>query len=105
MKPIEIDIDIHTLTPSEFKDHELIDIREPQEIEEWPSLQECRHIAFSEFPLNLGQFDKKRSYLLFCAKGVRSHFMAQAMTQEGYKAVSVNNGIASVNAYLKKISS
>lgn len=98
-----IDIDIHSLTKEDLKKYELIDIREPQEIEEWPPLRSCRHVPFSQFPFNKAEFDKNKSYLLFCAKGGRSHYMADALTQEGYKALSVNNGIASLNSYLKNL--
>lgn len=105
MKPTEIDINIHSINPEDLKQYELIDIREPQEIEEWPPLKPCRQIPFSQFPLNKDAFDKKKSYLLFCAKGGRSHFMAEVLLQEGVNALSVNHGIASVNNYLKNLNS
>ncbi len=98
-----IDIDIHNLSQEDLKNYELIDIREEEEIEEWPPLQECRHVPFSQFPYNKEELDKNKSYLLFCAKGGRSHFMAEALVKEGYKALSVNGGIASLNSYLKKL--
>ena len=98
-----IDIDIHSLKEKDFKNYELIDIREEDEIEDWPPLKPCQHIPFSDFPLNKNEFDKNKSYLLFCAKGGRSHFMAEVLIKEGYQALSVNNGIASVNAYLKTL--
>ena len=99
----EIDIDINTIKPEDLKNYELIDIREKDEIEEWPPLQECRHVPFSEFPHNVHELDKNTSYLLFCAKGGRSHYMAEALIQAGYKAFSVNHGIGYLNSYLKNI--
>jgi rhodanese-related sulfurtransferase len=100
-----IDIDIHTISQEDLNNYELVDIREQDEIDIWPPLKKCRHVPFSKFPDNKTQFDKDKSYLLFCAKGGRSHFMAEALAQEGYKVLSVNNGIASVNSYLKKLES
>ena len=100
-----IDIDIHRIDPSELKNYELIDIRESEEIEDLPPLRPCRHVPFSEFPFNKDSFDKQKSYLLCCAKGGRSHFMAEALTKEGYKAQSINNGIASLNSYLRTLKS
>ena len=97
-----IDIDIHTITKNDLKNYELIDIRESEEIDAWPPLVECRHVPFSQFPLNKDEFDKNKSYLIFCAKGGRSHRMVEALINDGYKALSVNNGIASVNSYLEK---
>jgi thiamine biosynthesis protein ThiI len=98
-----IDIDISSLSKEELKNYELIDIREQDEIDDWPPIVPCCHLPFSEFPSNKDQLDKSKSYLLFCAKGGRSHFMAEALAQEGYSALSVNNGIVSVNSYLQKI--
>lgn len=100
-----IDIDIQSIKGNDLTKYELIDIRELDEIEDWPPLKPCRHIPFSEFPSNQTEFDKNKTYLLFCAMGGRSHFMAEALVNEGYQALSVNNGIASVNAYLKNLSS
>ena len=101
MNPTEVDINIHSISKEDLKNYELIDIREKEEIEDWPPLKPCRQIAFSQFPTNIDQFDKNKSYLLFCAKGGRSHFMAEAMVQEGYKVLSINHGIPSVNSYFK----
>jgi rhodanese-related sulfurtransferase len=100
-----IDIDIHTIAKEDLKNYELIDIREAQEIDEWPPLVPCRHVPLSQFPLNKDAFDKNTSYLLYCAKGGRSHYLAEILISEGYKAQSVNNGIASLNSYLKKLDS
>ncbi len=98
-----IDVDIDSLRVSDFQDYNLIDIREHEEILDYPSVLPCPHIPFSGFPDNIHEFDKSEKYLLFCAMGGRSHYMAEALRQMGVEALSVNNGIASVNAYLKKI--
>lgn len=101
MIPTAVDINIHSIKPADLKNYELIDIRESAEILDWPPLKACRHVPFSDFPNNISAFDKNKTYLLFCAKGARSHFMAEAMVKEGYKALSVNHGIPSLNSYLK----
>ena len=62
-----IDIDIHSISKEDLKNYELIDIREQEEIDEWPPLKSCRHVPFSEFPANKDQLDKNKSNLLFCA--------------------------------------
>ena len=100
-----IDIDIHSIKEDDLKNYELIDIRETEEIQDCPPLKPCRHVPFSDFPSNKEEFDKNKSYLLFCAAGGRSHFMAEELTKEGYQTLSVNNGIASLNIYLKKLGS
>src|SRR2546423_1800058 len=83
----------------------IADTPDATEIEEWPPTKPCRQVPFSQFPFNKDDLDKNKSYLIFCAKGGRSHFMAEVLVNEGYRALSVNNGIASVNAYLKKLES
>ena len=98
-----IDIDIHCIDTADLKNYELIDTRETEEIEDLPPLRPCRHVPFSEFPLNKESFDKQKSYLLCCARGGRSHFMAEALVKDGYKAQSINNGIISLNSYLKAL--
>jgi len=96
-----IDIDIHSLSEADLKKYKLIDIREESELLDWPCLVACPHVPMSGFPQNMDRFNKKDQYLIFCAKGGRSHHLAEILTGEGYKAFSVNNGITSVNAYLK----
>ena len=49
----------------------------------------------------MDSFNKNDNYLIFCAMGGRSHHLAEILSQQGYTAYSVNNGIDSVNAYLK----
>ncbi len=101
MNPADIDIDIDGISPEDFKKYELVDVREDEEILEWPALAEHLCMPCSGFPLNKDVLDKNKPYLIFCAKGGRSHHVAELLQAEGYNAVSVNNGIASVNAYLE----
>ncbi len=99
MNPADIDID--SISPEDFKKYELVDVREDEEIQEWPALAEHLCMPSSGFPFNKDVLNKDKPYLIFCAKGGRSHHVAELLQAEGYNAVSVNNGIASVNAYLK----
>ncbi len=101
MNPADIDIDIDSISPEDFKKYELVDVREDEEVQELPALAEHLCMPCSEFPLNKDVLSKDKSYLIFCAKGGRSHHVAELLQAEGYNAVSVNNGIASVNAYLE----
>ncbi|MBF0490901.1 MAG: hypothetical protein HQL15_09905 [Candidatus Omnitrophica bacterium] len=103
MKPTAVDINIHSISKEDLTKYEMIDIREPAEIADWPPLRPCKQIPFSLFPENIDQFDKSKSYLLFCAKGGRSQFMAEDMVQLGFKALSINHGIPSVNSYFKNL--
>ena len=97
---MNIDIDLDTLPQNDFKNYTLVDIREEEEIFISPSLIPCPHVPLSGFPDNKTFFNKNDSYLIFCAKGGRSHHMAEFLSKEGYKTFSVNDGISSINAYL-----
>lgn len=101
MNPADIDIDIHDISPEDFKKYELVDVREDEETQECPAQAEHLCMPCSEFPFNKEILNKNKPYLIFCAKGGRSHHVAELLQAEGYNAVSVNNGIASVNAYLQ----
>ena len=96
-----IDIDIHSLNKGDFKNYKLVDIREDNELAQWPCLIACPHIPLSGFPENMDKFNKDENYLIFCAMGGRSHHLAEILAHQGYTAYSVNNGIGAVNAYLK----
>jgi len=99
MKPLDIDID--SLNDADFKNYKLVDIREKDELLNWPCIVSCPHVPLSGFPENMDSFNKNDNYLIFCAMGGRSHHLAEILSQQGYTAYSVNNGIDSVNAYLK----
>ncbi len=101
---MNIDIDISTLTPQEFKQYKLVDIREPNEYATLPAATDnIAYIPFAEFPHNINQFNANDNYLLVCAMGGRSHHMAEYLNHQGINAVSVNFGINAVNAYLSKL--
>lgn len=100
----DIDIDIHSIAPDHFRKCRLVDIREPNEIEAWPAeTMNVDIVPLSQIQEKLDYFKKGEEYLLFCAKGGRSHYLAEVLNDQGFKAYSINNGIASVNAYLSKL--
>ena len=100
---MNIDIDIHSLSVDEFKKYKLVDVREPEECDANPPISDkVDFIPLSEIETKLDFFNKDNAYLLYCAMGGRSHYLAEVLESKGIKALSVNNGIDSVNAYLKK---
>ena len=101
---MNIDINVSSLSPAEFKTYTLVDIREPMEYMDQPALIEnVEYIPFAQYPLNINQFDKNESYLLFCAAGGRSHHMAEHLNAQGFKALSVIAGIGALNHYLSQL--
>ena len=104
MNPTEIDINIHDIAPKEFSDYALVDVREDDEVREDPALTHYIHLPCSRFMMENAVLNKDSHYLIFCAKGGRSHRVAEILREEGFANVfSVNNGIDSVNAYLKQL--
>ncbi len=103
MNPNEIDVNIQDIDPKEFRDYTLVDVREDDEVHAEPALGQYIHLPCSRFMMDCGTLPKNGHYLIFCAKGGRSYRVAEILREQGYTSVfSVNNGIASVNAYLKK---
>lgn len=101
---MNIDINISSLSPDEFKKYKLIDIREPGEYATLPALtKKVAYIPFSLYPSNIDQFKKDESYLIFCAMGGRSHQMAAHLNNQGIKALSIVAGIEAVNHYLSNL--
>ena len=96
---MNIDLDINAVPFQELKDYKLIDIREANELVNYPSVCECPHVPLSGFPENLNKFSKDDKYLLFCAMGGRSHHLAEILNAEGFTTYSVNGGVSAVNAY------
>lgn len=97
-----IDLDIHTLKPNQFEEFKIVDIREPEECSDYaPLTEKIDFIPLSQIQERINFFNPENSYLLVCAKGGRSHYLAEILQSRGIHALSVNNGMASLNKYLE----
>ena len=76
MNPAEIDVNIQDITPKEFKDYTLVDVREDDEVRAQPALIEYLHLPCSQFMMGNTILHKNGHYLIFCAVGGRSHRVA-----------------------------
>ena len=95
---MNIDIDIQSLSPDEFQKYKLVDIREPNECDAYPPISnKVDFIPLSVIQTKLDYFNKDHAYLIYCAKGGRSHYLAEILNDQGVKALSINNGIDSLN--------
>jgi len=66
----------------------IIDIRHPEERNEKPlrSLKnQCLSIPFFELSSSIDSLDPKRSYLLYCEKGIMSRLQAITLQSHGFK--------------------
>lgn len=98
-----VELDLTSISGEEFKDFELIDVREPSECLANPvTAARCVSIPTSQFDKTKHPFDKRRKYLLFCVKGMRSNRLAKTLRDKGVVNVfSIQNGADGLNRYLK----
>ena len=102
-KNTAVDVDVFQLTPKDFLNYKLVDIREKNEIFKNPlNFKPHARIPLSKIKKNEFRFDPDQKYLFFCGKGFRSHTLAEELQKEGIKAFSVLNGAAAVKKYLKR---
>ncbi len=100
---MNIDLDIDSLSPDQFKKFQAVDIREPEECEAFaPRTKNIAFIPLSQADKKMDYFKTNHSYLLVCAKGGRSHYLAEILQSKGIHALSVNHGMASFNQYLEE---
>ncbi|MDC7127347.1 MAG: FAD-dependent oxidoreductase [Spirochaetales bacterium] len=69
-----------------YSDAVLLDVRDPEEVE-LGSIPHSVFIPVNELRSRLGELDKTKSYILYCASGVRAYVAARMMTQNGFKEV------------------
>jgi rhodanese-related sulfurtransferase len=71
---------------------QLIDVRADHEWEVG-RIAGATHVPLPELPQRLGEIDKDRPVVLYCRGGNRSSMAAEALTDAGYDAVKLSEGI------------
>jgi rhodanese-related sulfurtransferase len=71
---------------------QLIDVRADHE---WEAghIEGARHVPLADLPQLTGEIDKERPVLLYCRGGNRSTMAAAALTEAGYDATKLSEGI------------
>tara|TARA_B100001996_G_scaffold161596_1_gene123214 strand:+ start:73 stop:390 length:318 start_codon:yes stop_codon:yes gene_type:complete len=80
------------LFDSHSKDFELLDVREPNEIN-FCKLDQAIHIPMMSIPKRLNELNKKKDIIVMCHSGVRSMQVCLFLNQNGYNAINLNGGI------------
>ncbi len=75
-------------------DHVLIDLRDPDEIEEHGTIEGSVLIPLNELRGKLDQLDRKKTYVPYCAVGMRGYYGYRILAQHGFKAVNLAGGYA-----------
>ncbi|WP_420493853.1 rhodanese-like domain-containing protein [Macrococcus psychrotolerans] len=73
----------------------IIDIREDFEVK-MGMLEDALHIPMNTIPEHLNELDSDKTYYIVCAHGVRSERVTQYLTEQHYKAVNVQGGMAEI---------
>jgi rhodanese-related sulfurtransferase len=71
---------------------QLIDVRADHEWEVG-RIAGATHVSLPELPQRLGEIDKDRPVVVYCRGGNRSSMAADALTDAGYEAVKLSEGI------------
>jgi rhodanese-related sulfurtransferase len=71
---------------------QLIDVRADHEWEVG-RIAGATHVPLPELPQRLGEIDKDRPVVLYCRGGNRSSMATEALTDAGYDAVKLSEGI------------
>lgn len=86
------------LTPPQFKerltaDVVVVDVRTPEELSSGV-IPNALNIDFraTDFEQKIGSLDKSKTYLVYCASGVRSAKAAELMKSKGFASVSTLEG-------------
>jgi len=71
---------------------QLVDVRADHEWEVG-RIAGAMHVPLPELPQRLGEIDKDRPVVLYCRGGNRSSMATEALTDAGYDAVKLSEGI------------
>lgn len=83
--------DIAGLDPST---HVIVDLRTPLERRMNGSLQNAVNIPVDDLRQRLGELDKDKTVILYCAVGLRGYIAYRILTQHGFKARNLSGGMA-----------
>lgn len=99
--PLELSVaDTKRLLDERLGDVELIDVREPHEVE-LCSIPGARHIPMRQIPEHVGVLSKDKHLLIHCHHGGRSLRVTQYLRANGYAAVS--NVAGGIDAWSQEI--
>ena len=88
--------DVKTINWDDLKDIPsdaiLIDLRDKNEIDESGTIEGSLHIPVNELRGRLNELDKSKSYIPYCAIGLRGYLGYRILIQNGFKAKNLSGG-------------
>jgi molybdopterin/thiamine biosynthesis adenylyltransferase/molybdopterin synthase catalytic subunit/rhodanese-related sulfurtransferase len=97
--PATLEVDFESLADARAAGYDIVDIREPKEIEEIPTpTQNARHIPMAQLLYGSPTFTPAGKTLLVCASGRRSLAATQELRSRGLSAIySLRGGVSKLN--------
>ncbi|MFC1494169.1 FAD-dependent oxidoreductase [Thermodesulfobacteriota bacterium] len=74
------------------EDEILIDLRDKEELDESGYMEGALHIPVNELRGRLNELDRSKSYILYCAIGLRSYLAYRILVQNGFKSRNLSGG-------------
>ena len=90
--------DIGTLDP---ETHVYIDVRRKDEVEETYLLDGAIHIPIDDLRKRLGELDKSKVYVPYCAWGLRGYVACRMLLQHGFQCLNLSGGYETFHPPLK----
>jgi NADPH-dependent 2,4-dienoyl-CoA reductase/sulfur reductase-like enzyme/rhodanese-related sulfurtransferase len=89
--------DVENIYFSEIKDLDmdeniLVDLRTKKEIDKAGSIKGALNIPVDKLRQRLDELDKEKTYILFCAIGLRGYIAHRILTQSGFKSKNISGG-------------
>jgi tRNA uracil 4-sulfurtransferase len=105
-------LDLRALTPSDLAapylfvdtvpdDAVVIDCRPAAQYSAW-HLKGARHVEEWELLRDFRRFEKEPTYVLYCAHGIQTAYLAERMQRHGYEAYSFRGGLRGVMKYAQQ---
>jgi rhodanese-related sulfurtransferase len=90
--------DVETLYPEDLAgldpdSHVIVDLRTIPEIKRFGAIKNAVNIPVDDLRKRMGELDKKRTFILYCAVGLRGYIGYRILTQHGFKAKNLSGGM------------
>lgn len=94
--------DVETIYPDEIKElivkeHILLDLRTEEELKESGKIPNSLNIPVDELRERLHELDQAKTYILYCAVGMRGYIAWRILSQKGFKSKNLSGGFLMYN--------
>ncbi|HOI06826.1 MAG TPA: FAD-dependent oxidoreductase [Deltaproteobacteria bacterium] len=80
-------------------DHAVIDLREEWEVEATGMVPGAVRIPLRELRDRLGELDRSKTYVVYCAVGMRGYLAHRILSQHGFRSKNLSGGYQTWSAY------